>query len=245
MTRAPASDLRPVLVLQHTHEDGPSFLGTWLDRQGVPWSCRNAEAGDAYPDGLDGWRALAILGGEMSANDDLPHLRQAEALIREAVARGVPVIGHCLGGQLMARALGGRVQASPAPEIGWCDVRVLDGPQATAWFGDVTGWRAFQWHHDAFTLPPGATALATSDACPWQAFALGPHLAMQFHVEIDAEKLDRWSRAVDARWVAARDRHPASVRDGAAMRDEAAVSLAPQQRLAERLYARWLAAAAA
>ncbi len=235
------NDPRPVLVLQHTHADGPAWLGTWLDHEGVRWESRNAEAGEAYPATIEGWRALAILGGEISANDDLPHLRQAEVLIRQAVAAGVPVIGHCLGGQLMARALGGVVARSPAPEIGGHEVRVRDDPHAAAWFGDVTAWRAFQWHYDAFTLPPGAVALASSDACGCQAFSVGPHLAMQFHVEIDEEKLDRWSNVDDDDdWVAAQATHPRTVSDGTAMRDEARAALQAQQRLADRFYRRWL-----
>jgi GMP synthase (glutamine-hydrolysing) len=232
----------PVLVLQHLAFDGPAFLGTWLHEQGVAVDVRCAEAGDAFPADMTGHSALAVLGGVMSANDPLPTLRQAEALILQALATGRPVIGHCLGAQLMARALGARVVSSPAPEVGWSGLEVNDSAPARAWFGEPGEHTVFQWHYEAFELPPGALPLARSAACPQQAFAIGPHLAMQFHVELDAEKLGRWSLDADEpddRAVAA----GAVLQSGAVMRQGAAIHLPQQQALAARLYRRWWAAA--
>jgi GMP synthase (glutamine-hydrolysing) len=233
--------MKPVLVLQHMSSDGPAYLATWLRREGVGFELCDTQAGQHTPQDLAGYRALAVLGGEMSANDDLPSLRDAERLIRQGVAAGIPVIGHCLGGQLMARALGARVQLSPAPEIGWNTIVVDDDPLAHAWFGPSREQLVFQWHFEAFELPPGAHALARSQACPQQAFALGAHLGLQFHVEVDAAKLDASSRSQDPVYVGLQGRCP-WVQDGASMRRAAADALAAQQRLADRLYARWLAA---
>ncbi|HSM21614.1 MAG TPA: type 1 glutamine amidotransferase, partial [Rubrivivax sp.] len=174
----------------------------------------------------------------------LPGLRQAEALVRDAVREGVPTLGHCLGGQLMARALGAPVGASPAPEIGWQALHVHDTPEAAAWFGAPGPQVVFHWHFDAFELPPGAVRLAGSAACPNQAFALGPHLAMQFHMEVDEEKLHRWSLEEGERWAAARSRH-ATAQSGPQMRDGVALHLPAQQALADRVYWRWLELAAA
>jgi GMP synthase-like glutamine amidotransferase len=217
-----------VLILQHLTGDGPAFLGRWLREQGVAFDVRNTQAGDAYPENLDDFDALAILGGEMSANDDLPSLRQAEALFREAVARGIPTLGHCLGGQLMARALGARVVASPAPEIGWQPIQWLADPQVPAWFGTADPLPVvFHWHSESFELPAEAVLLAASAACPRQAFALGPHLAMQFHIEVDEEKLGRWS--LDAN-------EPAR----AAMLAGVATHLEAHQRVAGQVYRAWL-----
>jgi GMP synthase-like glutamine amidotransferase len=230
--------MNPVLVLQHHENDGPAYFGSWLQRHGIGCDVRNCETGDPYPDGLDGYSGLAILGGEMSANDPLPPLRQAERLVREAIASGVPVIGHCLGGQLMARALGARVITSPAPEIGWQSIDVLDNPQARAWFGSPGAMTVFQWHFDAFELPPGAEQLASSPACAHQAFSLGPHLAMQFHVELDAEKLEAWSRSQEPGFMQAQRMHH-TVQTGETMRSQALHHLARQQALADALYRRW------
>jgi len=107
--------MKPVLVLQHLNSDGPAYLATWMQRHEAPCDVRNTDAGEAYPEHMDAHCALAILGGEMSANDPLPSLRRAELLILDAMARGRPVIGHCLGARLMARALGARVSPSLAP----------------------------------------------------------------------------------------------------------------------------------
>jgi GMP synthase-like glutamine amidotransferase len=232
--------MKPILILQHLSGDGPAYLGTWLQRRGVPVEVRNSEAGQAWPEHLRGHSALAVLGGEMSANDPLPSLRRAEALIREAVAAGQPVIGHCLGGQLMARALGGRVGAAPAPEVGWHDIELIGGEAARHWFGARRQARVFQWHYEAFEAPPQAAVLARSAACPQQAFALGPHLGLQFHIEVDADKVERWSREPGPRWQDARSRHPGTVHDGARLRAAIAAELPAHQRLADELYARWL-----
>lgn len=236
--------MKPVLVLQHMNGDSPAYLGTWLAARGQAVVVRNSAAGETFPTTLSSYRALAILGGEMSANDESPALRQAEVLIREAVRDGVPTIGHCLGGQLMSRALGGRVGASPAPEIGWQPMRVFDTTAACAWFAAPGEMHVFHWHHEAFSLPAGAEALATSSACAHQAFAIGPHLALQFHVEIDAAKLDAWSRAQGPRDFAAHGAC-ATVQSGAQMRDGARLHLDAHQRLADRIYTRWIEAAAA
>lgn len=231
--------MKPVLVLQHLSGDGPAYLATWLRQRGLAFEVRNAEAGDGFLADLEAFSALAVLGGEMGANDPLPSLRQAESMILAAMGRGLPVIGHCLGGQLMARALGARVAAAPAPEIGWQPLTVFDNPVALAWFGAAGPRTVFQWHFDAFELPAGATPLAGSAACPQQAFALGPHLALQFHVEIDAEKLGRWVLDEGDRYRSALHAH-ASVQTPAEMHLGLDAHLAAHQALADRLYARWL-----
>ena len=189
--------MKPVLVLQHEHNDGPSFLATWLAAQGRRMDLRNTEAGDAYPERIDGFAALAVLGGAMSANDPLPSLRRAERLILQALEQGIPVLGHCLGGQLMARALGAPVTRSPMPEVGWHPIDIAPVPEARAWFGDAPTQTVYQWHGEAFALPPGAVHLAGNAHCPHQAFAIGPSLAMQFHVEIDAAKHAAWAAETD------------------------------------------------
>jgi GMP synthase-like glutamine amidotransferase len=232
--------MKPVLILQHLSFDGPAYLGSWLEREGHRFEVFDSERGDAYPPHIDGYGALAVLGGEMSANDPLPSLRQAEALIAQALAADLPVLGHCLGGQLMAHALGARVHPSPAPEIGWQPMQVVDSPNARAWFGDLDEPVVYHWHSEAFELPAGAELLASSAACAHQAFALGPHqLAMQFHVELDSAKLAVWAASRDPKFLRQQEEHP-TVQSGAAMLAQAERALPAQQRMADRIYRRWL-----
>jgi GMP synthase-like glutamine amidotransferase len=233
----------PVLVLQHLNADGPAFLGQWLDRCGRPWTVRNSEAGQDFPSSIAGCSALAILGGEMSANDDLPSLRQAERLFLQAVDAGIPTLGICLGGQLMARALGAGVVDAPSPEIGWQTITVHDSAAGRHWFGATGARTVFQWHYEAFELPAGAESLATSPRCAHQAFALGPHLALQFHVEVDADKPYRWSQEESPRYLAAQ--RCGGVQTGAQIRAGIAHELAAHHVLADRICRRWLGSARA
>jgi GMP synthase-like glutamine amidotransferase len=229
----------PLLVLQFMADDGPGYLAAWAERRGVALDVRSAAAAQAFPAGMEGHRALAVLGGAMSANDDLPFLRDAERLILDAMRKGLPVLGHCLGGQLMARALGARVKASPAPEIGWHRMDVLDLPASRQWFGAVEAPHVFHWHFDAFDLPSGATRLAGSIACPNQAFAIGPHLAMQFHVEIDERKIDDWLSAAGATYAQAQAAH-VTAQGPERIRELTPVWLQAQHQLADAIYAHWL-----
>lgn len=234
--------MKPVVILQHLTADGPAYLHTWLQRNGLAFELFNSELGQDFPRTLQGCRALAVLGGEMSANDPLPSLRDAERLILEAMHSGVPVLGHCLGGQLMARALGAPVTHSSVPEIGWHAIRLLPHDETAGWFGPGDTTTVFQWHYDAFEPPAGAQLLARSDACA-QAFSIGPHLAMQFHVELDADKLDAWLAAHDERFFAAASHD--TVQTPAEMRQGVAAHVAAQQGLADRIYQRWIDASTA
>jgi len=233
--------MKPVLVLQHLEQDGPAYLATWLRRRSLEFDVFNSEAGDRFPEHIRDHSALAVLGGAMGANDPLPSLRQAERLILDAMEHDVPVLGHCLGAQLMAKALGARVVPSPAPEIGWHRVQIARSDEADGWFGGVDDALVFQWHYDAFDLPALARRLACSDACANQAFAIGAHLAMQFHVELDAAKLQVWAEASDERFAAAQG--IPTVQSKRAMLANAGPSLNAQQHLADRIYSRWIDAA--
>jgi GMP synthase-like glutamine amidotransferase len=177
------------------------------------------------------------MGGPMSVNDDLPWIPPGLALIRAAVAADVPVLGHCLGGQLMSKALGGSVTRNPVKEIGWGPVQVAAGPEAHRWFGDLKEFLSFHWHGETFTIPAGATRILGSAHCANQAFALGKHLGMQCHVEMTPEMIRTW--AADSADELSRAAGPA-VQTPAQMEERIEERVRSLNAVAARLYDRWL-----
>jgi GMP synthase-like glutamine amidotransferase len=176
------------LAFRHAPDDG---LGRIADSLGGSFEYVDLfREGAAVPD-VRSARGLIFLGGEMSANDDLPFIRAEIELIGEAVARGVSVLGICLGAQLIARALGARVSRSPVKEIGWRRIRWSPAAAALGLRGADS---VFQWHGEAFDLPDGAGLLASSDACANQAFHFAERrvLGLQFHLEAKPERIAAW-----------------------------------------------------
>lgn len=230
--------MKPIAIFRHAPTEGPGFLADVLEARGLPFRLIAIDAGAPVPASAEAFSGLVFMGGPMSVNDDLPWIAPALALIQRAVAAGIPVLGHCLGGQLMARALGGTVGRAPVKELGWGQVEVVDGDVARAWFGDITGFEAFHWHGETFSIPEGATRVLASAHCANQAFALGPHLAMQCHVEMTAPMVESWSIGGADEIAAAEG--PA-VQGGERMRADAPARIPELNRIAERLYARWLA----
>jgi GMP synthase-like glutamine amidotransferase len=164
-----------LLVLEHDHDAPAGLLAGWAAGRGLKIGTARLHAGDALPDSPAGTGAAVVLGSEQAAYDDtVPWLRGELAFVRALADASVPVLGICFGGQVLARVLGARVYRLPRPEIGWIRARthsplLAEGP-----------W--LSWHRDAFELPDGAAELAASGVC-LQAFALGPHVGLQFHPE--------------------------------------------------------------
>ena len=175
--------MKPVAIFRHAPTEGPGYFATYLDRHGVPWEVIRIDEGEPVPGDPARFSGLVFMGGPMSVNDDLPWIAPTLKLIRAAADRGAPVLGHCLGGQLMAKALGGEITRNPVKEIGWGRVDVLQNDAAANWFGaQLKSFDSFHWHGETFSIPPGATRIASSPWCENQAFVLGPHLGMQCQI---------------------------------------------------------------
>ncbi len=176
----------------------------------------------------------------MSVNDPLPWIDSVCALIRDAVAKNVPVIGHCLGGQLLSKALGGAITRNPVKEIGWSEAHGEASTIAGQWLGPFAGKSGtiFQWHGETFSLPSGATRLLANDYCANQMFALGPHLGMQCHVEMTPEMIATWCGQWADEAIAVAD-HP-SVQTPEAMQREMTARLPVMRQLSEQLYSVWI-----
>jgi GMP synthase-like glutamine amidotransferase len=189
--------MRRVLVVQH-HADSPlGVMAPVLRAADVELDVLQAEHGCDWPrDAMEAW-GLVVLGGAMSANDDgrCPHFGALLETIRQFTAAGRPVLGICLGGQLIARALGGRVVEGQRGEFGFVELRGRPAAHDDPLLGGVRlPVPVMQWHEDHFELPPGAVHLLASDACPAQAFRAGrASWGFQCHLEVDAPSLQAWA----------------------------------------------------
>ena len=189
-----------VLAFQHAPSEGIGSIAGALERRHI--ACRTVDFTATSPLGPTnhGERGspagLILMGGPMSANDDLPWVAQQIAAIREAVHRDIPVLGVCLGAQLIARALGARVYRNPEKEIGWSPLHwTVAGAADPLFHGFSDPETVFQWHGETFDLPRGAEHLAYSAACRHQAFRVNGNVyGIQFHLEVTPQIIEDWLR---------------------------------------------------
>jgi GMP synthase-like glutamine amidotransferase len=229
--------MKPIAVFRSARTEGPGYFATYLERRSIEWRLVPLDEGAQVPRDPRRYSGLVFMGGPMSANDALPWIAPALELIRDAVRKDVPVLGHCLGGQLMAKAFGGAVRANPVKEIGWGEVRVADNEVAREWLGELPGFQSFHWHGETFSIPPGATRILESAHCANQAFALGKHLGMQCHVEMTEELVRLWLQSGRDEIAASSD-SPAVQSPGEMERDLDS-RLDQLHEVANRIYDRW------
>lgn len=170
--------------LQHAPFEGLGSIETWLRDAGYGITATQLFSGDLLPQ-LDQLDLLIIMGGPMSVNDEAeyPWLVSEKAFIRKVIDAGIPVLGVCLGAQLIVNAMGSAVSPNSEPEIGWFPVRRIDHGQVGA-FCLPEELSVLHWHGQTFDMPQGAVHLARSEACANQAFQLGPNvIGLQFHLE--------------------------------------------------------------
>ncbi|HEX5863603.1 MAG TPA: type 1 glutamine amidotransferase [Casimicrobiaceae bacterium] len=228
--------MQPVAIFRFSPTEGPGHFGEWLDAQGLPHRLIALDESEPVPSDPRLFAGIAMMGGPMSANDDLPWNAPLLDLLRAAVAADVPVLGHCLGGQLFAKSLGAPVTRTPVPEIGWGEVKVLAGDSADKWFGGRDDFCTFQWHYDIFGLPPGAARVLTNAYNPEQAYTLGQHIGFQCHIEMTRPMVETWCRT-GAVELPARSTGPTQSRaDIFADLDRRLAALA---RVADDVYAHW------
>jgi GMP synthase-like glutamine amidotransferase len=232
--------MKPVAIFRHSPTEGPGYFAIFLEQQGIPWKLIALDEGEAVPTNSEGFAGLCFMGGPMSVNDPLPWIPEVCTLIRDAVGKHTPVIGHCLGGQLMSKALGGQVSKNPVKEIGWGEACGEDTPVARQWLGKLAGQNStvFQWHGETFSLPNGASRLFTNMHCANQMFVLGPHLGMQCHVEMTPEMIATWSEQWADEATSAADQ--ASVQTPEQMLAEQPERLPQMRQLSEQLYDKWI-----
>ena len=229
--------MKPVAIFRHSITEGPGYFATFLDERSVPWILVQVDAGEAVPADPRKFSGLAFMGGPMSVNDRLPWIPKVLELAGKAMNADIPVLGHCLGGQLMSKALGGRVTRNAVKEIGWGAVAVEDNGPGRKWFGATREFLSFHWHGETFSIPPGATRIAASPWCTNQAFVLGKHLGMQCHVEMTPELIRSWCDDWEKELIS---KAGPSVQTPAQMIEQLEDRVRSLNAIAARLYERWI-----
>jgi GMP synthase-like glutamine amidotransferase len=186
--------MNPVLIFRHVACEGPGYLAEFLAHRSTPFDLVPVDEGVAVPRAIRHVSGLVFMGGPMSVNDDLPWIADELALIRQAAQAGLPLLGHCLGGQLISKALGGSVDRNPVREIGWLPVERLENAAAANWLGRLPKrFPVFHWHGETFSIPSGATRILRSEPCENQAFVLDNILALQCHAEMTPAMVTEWA----------------------------------------------------
>ena len=235
--------MKEVIIFRFLGREGPGYLGDFLDEQKIPWRMVKVDEGEPIPASILAHSGMVLMGGPMSVNDDLPWIPPLLERIREAKVADIPLLGHCLGGQLISKALGGAVTANlvgaiKVKEIGWGEVNVTECEAAKFWFGNIQNFNAFHWHGETFTLPADSIHLLASPYCQNQAYAIGKHIAFQTHIEVTAEMVRKWCDE-GADEVLESAASPA-VQQAEAMQQELPLHCFFLNKVAKHVYSQWI-----
>ena len=233
--------MQEIVVVQHAASETLGAIEEALSASGLRFRFVRTQDGDPVPPDLAAGAGLVVLGGPMGVHDQaqFPFLADEIRLIQQAVARQAPVLGVCLGAQLLAAALGGDVRQNTRQEIGWHTVTLTTEAAADPlWRGLPAEWTGFHWHGDVFRLPPGAVPLAFSALTPCQAFRFGDCVyGFQFHLEVTPPMVHDWTAAFAGELTGAG-------LDAAAVLDPLPEYLPPMQAVAREVFGRWARMAA-
>jgi GMP synthase (glutamine-hydrolysing) len=183
------------LIIVHVESEGPGTLGAFLESSGAGVRLARVYTGERLPENIDGLNAIISMGGPMNVYEEqeYPFLKDETTLLQKAIASNLPVLGICLGAQMIAKASGARVVRSPKEEVGWGKVFVTDAGRSDLLFSGLPATLdVLQWHGDMFEIPEAGALIATGDDCPHQAFRYRNAFGLQFHVEVTRDILADW-----------------------------------------------------
>ncbi len=183
------------LIITHVQSEGPGTLGDFLTSQNINVERVKLHEGDTFPEDHLNYDTIFTMGGPMSVHDDgvYPFLKEEIGFLQKVIESDVPLLGICLGAQLIARACDAPVEKASNREIGWKNIFITEEGKKDMLFQGIPGvMRVFQWHEDAFEIPEGATFLATGWDCENQAFRYRNAFGLQFHIEVTREMLIQW-----------------------------------------------------
>jgi len=235
--------MKSVLVFKFSNTETPGYLESFLNARNISWQLVDLDAGQLVPDFNANISAIALMGGTMSVNDSLPWTAPMLMFIQQAIKADVPVIGHCLGGQLLAKALGARITDSECPEIGWAEVRLSATREAEEWLGKIKEFEGFHWHFQTFNLPAYAVPILNSRYCDNQAFVFNDyHIGFQCHIEMTVLMVKQWCDDAEAVLNARKKIPPVQTKQQ--MLQDVEARVAKLNNIADKVYERWLSKAA-
>lgn len=235
--------MKPIAIFRHVPFEGPGYCATFLEAHCRRWQLIAIDDNAPVPTRADDFAGLVFMGGPMSVNDALSWIDAECRLIRDAVAADIPVLGHCLGGQLIAKALGATITRNPVKEIGWGMGQRANAADASPWLENISDpVPLFHWHGETFSIPEGATRILGTDPCANQGFVMNDrHLALQCHVEMTTEMIAEWGRHGAEEIATARAAGMVdSVQTTEAMLAAAPDWLPGMRQVADALYGRWI-----
>ncbi len=225
--------MRPVALLQHDHTQRPGLLLDFLNEMGIPTVTYMPHEEGAAPVNARDYSGIALLGSQNSVNDPLPWINDEVALFQCALSTDIPVLGHCFGAQIMAKAMGARVRRNAWPHIGWGTLRAT--PDARQLF-NATHVPTFNWHYETFGIPLGAQRLLFGQYCINKGFQIGKHLAFQCHFEVTESIIQEWCAQGEPELLTAQGPTVQPVTEILkAMHEE----LPKVQRIARHIYGKW------
>jgi GMP synthase-like glutamine amidotransferase len=226
-----------VYVFLH-HDDEVGYIADCLNRQGIQYTIVRGFSGEAIPSLRDDMLGLVFMGGTMSANDGIPWIDQEVSLIEKALRANLPLLGHCLGGQLISKALGQKIVSNPVAEIGWHNCQRDLSVAANDWLGALPqDFIMFHWHFEAFDVPLGGQLLFSSEHCRNQAYVYGDNvLAMQCHVEMTLPILRDWTSNYRLKLCNVSD----SEQNHKQIANNLLTRVAELNMVADQLYGRWI-----
>ena len=232
------SQFKPIAICQHDASQGPAYLQCYLENYQLPYQIFAVHQGEAPPLSSKDFSAVVLLGSNASVNDPYLWIKQEETLVQDALTRHRPLLGHCFGGQLLAKVLGAQVRPNAVPQIGWDPVRVTAFPEAKHWIGEQLELNLFHWHFETFQIPQGARRLLFGRYCLNKAFAYGPHLGLQSHLEVTADSVRAWCR--QDRQALLSYQHLKSVQSEAQILQNLPAKVAALHQAANYTYHQWL-----
>ncbi|MGY8815273.1 MAG: type 1 glutamine amidotransferase [Gammaproteobacteria bacterium] len=228
--------MQPLLIFRHIEYEGPGYFQDFLVKNNIPFRLICIDLNEPVPGNIDNVSGLVFMGGHMSVNDELPWMPAEISLIQQAIEKKLPVLGHCLGGQLIAKAMGAKITQNYVAEIGWHTTSRYDNIDSSIWLQDLDeDLELFHWHFESFELPSGASPLLKNSFCEYQGFVKDNTLALQCHIEMTESMVKVWVEKNRDKLIESKSMQAADY-----MLQDLSSRIVKLNSIAEKIYSHWV-----